>query len=233
MYKQAVISVSKICNCNSAHLPMVARPAINPFNIEPSLPTKLRKSSCSKQPPLVSLQNSCFRTRTTKLRSQPTSLQWRPQAKTLYFWQLGARSEEDSAVSDLLWRNGPSGPLPDTGFECLTVLPIFLVPFRFLKSLDLSSSGLRLGCVPLCFDWQLIEWKPLTQQSRVEIGGTFTEIFKDVEDVHEIVNVRDDTSEEGKGDLETGNDVPVHGIGSGDFILEVYRGDSFENAKGN
>jgi len=29
----------------------------------------------------------------------------------------------------------------------------------------------------------------MTQQSRVENGGTFTKIFKDVEDVHEIVNV--------------------------------------------
>ena len=69
------------------------------------------------------------------------------------------------------------------------------MPFRFLKRLDLSSSGLRLGYVPLCFNWQLVEWKPLTQQSRVEIGGTFTKIFKDVEDVHEIVNVGDDMSE--------------------------------------
>jgi len=75
----------------------------------------------------------------------------------------------------------------------------------------------------------LVEWKPLTQQSRVEIRGTFTETFKDVEDVHEIVNVRDDTSEEGKGDLKTGDGVPVHGIGDGDFILEDYRGDSYEN----
>jgi len=73
----------------------------------------------------------------------------------------------------------------------------------------------------------LIEWKPLTQQSRVEIGRTFTEIFKDVEDVHEIVNVGNDTSEEGKGDLETGDDDPVHSFGGGDFILEDYLGDSF------
>jgi len=77
----------------------------------------------------------------------------------------------------------------------------------------------------------LVEWKPLTQQSRVEIGGTFTEIFKDVEDVHEIVNVVDDTSEEGKGDLKIGDGVPVHGIGGGDFILEDYSRDSFENVK--
>ena len=71
----------------------------------------------------------------------------------------------------------------------------------------------------------------MTQQSRVEIGGTFTEIFKDVEDVHEIVNVGDDMSEEGKGDLETGDDDPVHGFGGGDFIFEDYRGDSFEKKK--
>jgi len=72
--------------------------------------------------------------------------------KTLYFRQIGARSEEDLAVGDLLWRDGPLGPLPGTGFECLPTLPISSVPFRFLKRLDLSSSGLRLGYAPLCFD---------------------------------------------------------------------------------
>ena len=82
------------------------------------------------------------------------------------------------AVGDLLWRNGPSGPLPGTRFECLPALPIFSVPFRFLKSLVLSLSGLRLGYVPLSFDWKLVEWKPLAQQSRVEIRGTFTEILR-------------------------------------------------------
>jgi len=170
-------------------------------------------------------------TQTTELRSQPTSLQSRPQVKTLYFRKISARSEEDLAVSNLLCRNGPSGPLPGTGFECLPALPISSVPFRFLKSLDLSSSGLRLGYVPLCFDWQLVEWKPLTQQYRVEIGGTFIEIFEDVEDVHETVNVGDDMSEQGKGDMETGDDDPVQGFGGGDFILEDYRGDSFEKRK--
>jgi len=45
------------------------------------------------------------------------------------------------------------------------------------------------------------------------------------------VNVGDDMSEEGKGDLEIGDDVPVHGIGGGDFILEDYREDSFEKVK--
>ena len=41
------------------------------------------------------------------------------------------------------------------------------------------------------------------------------------------MNVGDDTSGEGKGDLKTGNGVPIHGIGGGDFILEDYLGDSF------
>ena len=71
----------------------------------------------------------------------------------------------------------------------------------------------------------------MTQQSKVEIGEIFTEIFKDVKDVHEILNVEDGKSEEGKGDLEIGDDVLVHGIRGGDFILEDYRGDSFENVK--
>jgi len=70
----------------------------------------------------------------------------------------------------------------------------------------------------------LIEWKPLTQQSRVEIAETFTKIFKDVEDVHEILNVGDDTSKEGQGDLKTGDDVPIHGIGGGDSFLKTLLG---------
>ena len=42
------------------------------------------------------------------------------------------------------------------------------------------------------------------------------------------MNVGDDMSEEGKGDLKIGDDDPVQGFGGGDFILEDYRGDSFE-----
>ena len=45
------------------------------------------------------------------------------------------------------------------------------------------------------------------------------------------MNVGDDTSEEGKGDLETGDDDPVHGFGGGDFIFEDYRGDSLNKQK--
>jgi len=68
MYKQAAISVSKLCNYKSAHLPMLGRPATNPFNIESSLRTKLCKPSCSKHPPLIPLQTAAFRTRTTTSR---------------------------------------------------------------------------------------------------------------------------------------------------------------------
>ena len=64
----------------------------------------------------------------------------------------------------------------------------------------------------------------MTQQSKVEIGGTFTEIFKDVEDVHEIVNVADDVWKQGMMTL-------FMALGGGDFILEDYRGDSFEKKK--
>jgi len=77
----------------------------------------------------------------------------------------------------------------------------------------------------------LVEWKPLTQQSRVEIGGTFIEIFKDVEDVHKIVNVGDDTSKEGKGDLETGDDDFVHSFGGGDLFLKTILGTPFFQKK--
>jgi len=38
------------------------------------------------------------------------------------------------------------------------------------------------------------------------------------------VNVGDDTSEEGKEDLETGDDVPVHGVGGGDSFLKTLLG---------
>jgi len=52
--------------------------------------------------------NRRFRTQTIKLLSEPTSLQWRPQATTLYFRKISARNEEDLAVGDLLLHNGPS-----------------------------------------------------------------------------------------------------------------------------
>ena len=112
------------------------------------------------------------------------------------------------------------------GFESLPPLPIASVPFQFLKSLDLSSSGIGLGAVPSCFGWELIEWKPLVHQSRAEIGGKPAEVFREV---HDVVDVGDDTSEEGKIDLDLGTgDVPIHEIGGSGSVFEDYSGVSFE-----
>jgi len=47
--------------------------------------------------------------------------------------------------------------------------------------------------------------------------------------VHDVVEVRDDTSEEGKIDLDLGiGDAPVHEIRGSDSVFEDYPGDSFE-----
>ena len=117
-------------------------------------------------------------------------------------------------------------PNSGMGFERLPPLPIASVPFQFLKSLDLRSLGMGLDAVPSCFRRELVEWKPLVQQCRAEIGGEPTEIFGDV---HDVVEVGDDTSEEGKIDLDIGTgDALVHEIGGSGSIFEDYPGDSFE-----
>jgi len=72
----------------------------------------------------------------------------------------------------------------------------------------------------------LVEWKPLVQQSRAEIGGKPTEVFGEV---HDVVEVGDDTSEEGKINLNLGTeDAPVHKIEGSGSVFEDYPGDSFE-----
>jgi len=48
-------------------------------------------------------------------------------------------------------------------------------------------------------------------------------------EVPEVVEIGDETSEEGKIDLELGiGHMPVHGVRGGDSILKDYPGDSFE-----
>jgi len=66
----------------------------------------------------------------------------------------------------------------------------------------------------------------LVHQSGAEIGGKPAEVFGEV---HDVVEVGDDTAEEGKIDLNlrTG-DAPVHEIGGSGFVFEDYSGDSFE-----
>jgi len=87
-----------------------------------------------------------------------------------------------------------------------------------------------LNAVPSSFGWKFIEWKPLVHQSRAEIGGKLVEVFGEV---HDDVEVGDDTSEEGKIDLNLGTGADhVHEFGgSGSESLPVfddYPGDSFE-----
>jgi len=120
-------------------------------------------------------------------------------------------------------------PNSGMGFESLPPLPIASIPFQFLKSLDLSSSGIGLGAVPSYFWWELVERKPLVHQFRAEIGGKLAEVFGEV---YDVVEVRDDTSEEGKIDLNLGiGDAPVHEIGSSGSIFEDYTDDSFEKSR--
>ena len=83
-----------------------------------------------------------------------------------------------------------------------------------------------LGAVPSCFGWELVEWKPLEQQFMAEIEGKPAEVFREV---HDAVEVGDDTSQEGKIELDMGiGDVPIHEIGDGGPVFEDYPGDSFE-----
>jgi len=87
-----------------------------------------------------------------------------------------------------------------------------------------------LNAVSSSFGWELVEWKPLVHQSRVEIKGKSVDVFGEV---HDVVDVEDDTSEEGKIDLNlrTGAE-PVHEFeGSGSeslLVFEDYPGDSFK-----
>jgi len=86
--------------------------------------------------------------------------------------------------------------------------------------------GLGLDVVPPCFGWELVVSKPLNEQFREELEGKPVEIFGEV---HEVVEIGDETSEEGKTEMELGTgDMPVHGVGGGDSIFEDYPGDSFE-----
>jgi len=83
-----------------------------------------------------------------------------------------------------------------------------------------------LAAVPSCFGWKLVEWKPLEQQCRAEIERKSTEVFGKI---HDVVEVGDDTSEEGKIELDLGTgDVLVHEIDGGGPVFEDYLMDLFE-----
>ena len=69
----------------------------------------------------------------------------------------------------------------------------------------------------------------MEQQSRAEIEETSAEVFGEV---HDVMEVGDDTSEEGKIELDLGTgDVLIHEIEGGGFVFEDYPGDSFEEVR--
>ena len=76
------------------------------------------------------------------------------------------------------------------GFKNSPPLAISSNPFQFLKSLDLKSVGLGLASVPFCFGWDLVQWNPKLDESRVDLGvklDDFVEICDEVEEDQEEV----------------------------------------------
>jgi len=68
----------------------------------------------------------------------------------------------------------------------------------------------------------------MEEQFRAELKGKPVEVFGEV---HEVVEVREETSKEGKIEMDLGTgDMPVHEVGGGDSIFEDYPGDSLEKA---
>jgi len=126
---------------------MLARPAINLFNLEPSLPAKLSKPSCSKQPTSCLSTNSRFRTRTTKFRSQPNSLQWRPQEKNAL---VPANRHKEWRRLGSRWSTLAQWSIRSTFrywvwmFTCFTNV---LSTFSFFKEFGPKFVKLRLGYV--------------------------------------------------------------------------------------
>jgi len=68
----------------------------------------------------------------------------------------------------------------------------------------------------------------MEEQFRTELEGKSVEVFRKV---HEVVEVGEETSEEGKIEMDLGTrDMLVHEVRGGDSILEDYSGDLFEKA---
>jgi len=77
-------------------------------------------------------------------------------------------------------------------------LPIICNPFKFLKSLDLTTVGLGLDEIPFDFEWKLVIWKPFGVQfgSKAVLGPN--------EAGFHVVNVLDESSpSEDDGDSDT------------------------------
>jgi len=78
------------------------------------------------------------------------------------------------------------------GFDCMPPLPIILIPFKFLKKLNLNSVGLGIDSVPFRFGWELVEWKSKIDESRVEFDENLCSEFVEI---HEELEVEDEQAE--------------------------------------
>jgi len=102
--------------------------------------------------------------------------------------------------------------LEGMGLVILPSLPIVCTPFKFLKSLDLTTVGLGLNEISFDFGWELVIWKPFGVQfgSKAVLGLNETGF--------DVVNVLDELSpleDDGDSDMaraETGPE-PISEIG--------------------
>ena len=129
---------SSLSNCLLISRKTAAK--INPSSL--SLPTLQTTFPCSNNP-----TNPCPKASTGK-RSSTAGTSAQRSTKVRQSLLPTVFSSETTAIL---------APQSGMGFESLLPLAIASVPFRFLKSLDLSSLGLGLDAVPSCFWWELIE----------------------------------------------------------------------------
>ena len=89
--------------------------------------------------------------------------------------------------------------------------------------------GVGLASVPFRFGWDLIEWKPQIDESRVDLG---VKLDDELVEIHDEVEMEDDQTEVFRPkielDLGTGPD-PVRDFEDEMFsVIEERPGDSFE-----
>jgi len=102
--------------------------------------------------------------------------------------------------------------LEGIGLVILSSLPIVCTPFKFLKSLDLTSVRLGLNKIPFDFGWELVIWKPFRVQlgSKAVLGLNETGF-----DVVDVLDESPPSEDDGDSDIaraETGPE-PVSEIG--------------------
>jgi len=97
------------------------------------------------------------------------------------------------------------------------------MPFKFLKSVNLSTIGKDLGDISSGFDWEITTWKPTVEQPRAEEDFMSRWGFGDL-------GTRSDTVHQ-LGGLETGSE-PVSDVGTkpvSSHSSEDFLDSSFDN----